>query len=105
MGLWRGLGARFHGMKDVIGSIPDQSTNNPLHINCLIINSIFSLNLLTQMFASHPSKNPANSDVKPQNHLTLYGAMTSTWHLSYLQSAMLKAVKRKEVRLMPDFFI
>jgi hypothetical protein len=29
------LGARFHGMEEVIGSIPIRSTNKPLHINCL----------------------------------------------------------------------
>ena len=30
------LGARFHGMEEVIGSIPIRSTNNPLHTNSLI---------------------------------------------------------------------
>ena len=27
VGLWRSLGARFHGMEEVIGSIPIRSTN------------------------------------------------------------------------------
>jgi hypothetical protein len=27
MGLWRSLGARFHGMEEVVGSIPTRSTN------------------------------------------------------------------------------
>jgi hypothetical protein len=65
----------------------------------------FSLNLFDTNVRVAPSKNPANLRVKPQKHLTLYGAMTSTWHLSYLQSAMLKAVIRKEVRLTPDFHL
>jgi hypothetical protein len=29
------LGARFHGMEEVIGSIPIRSTNNPLKINLI----------------------------------------------------------------------
>ena len=29
VGLWRSLGARFHGMEEVIGSIPIRSTNKP----------------------------------------------------------------------------
>ena len=29
------LGARFHGMEEVTGSIPVRSTNNPLQINRL----------------------------------------------------------------------
>ena len=29
MGLWRSLGARFHGMEEVVGSIPTRSTNIP----------------------------------------------------------------------------
>src|ERR1017187_3325121 len=29
------LGARFHGMEEVTGSIPVRSTNNPLHTNGL----------------------------------------------------------------------
>jgi hypothetical protein len=27
VGLWRSLGARFHGMEEVVGSIPTRSTN------------------------------------------------------------------------------
>ena len=27
VGLWRSLGARFHGMEEVVGSIPTMSTN------------------------------------------------------------------------------
>jgi hypothetical protein len=27
MGLWRSLGARFHGMEEAVGSIPTRSTN------------------------------------------------------------------------------
>jgi hypothetical protein len=30
VGLWRSLGARFHGMEEVIGSIPIRSTKQPL---------------------------------------------------------------------------
>jgi hypothetical protein len=30
VGLWRSLGARFHGMEEVVGSIPTRSTNKPL---------------------------------------------------------------------------
>jgi hypothetical protein len=26
VGLWRSLGARFHGMEEVVGSIPTRST-------------------------------------------------------------------------------
>ena len=42
VGLWRSLGARFHGMEEVVGSIPTRSTNIPfrdiglrhLHFSC-----------------------------------------------------------------------
>ena len=30
VGLWRSLGARFHGMEEVVGSIPTRSTNLPV---------------------------------------------------------------------------
>jgi hypothetical protein len=29
------LGARFHGMEEVVGSIPTRSTNNPFNTNYL----------------------------------------------------------------------
>ena len=32
VGLWRSLGARFHGMEEVIGSIPIRSTNYFKHL-------------------------------------------------------------------------
>ena len=32
VGLWRSLGARFHGMEEVVGSIPTRSTNNVKHL-------------------------------------------------------------------------
>jgi hypothetical protein len=28
VGLWRSLGARFHGMEEVVGSIPTRSTKS-----------------------------------------------------------------------------
>jgi hypothetical protein len=31
VGLWRSLGARFHGMEEVVGSIPTRSTNIPFN--------------------------------------------------------------------------
>jgi hypothetical protein len=40
------LGARFHGMEEVIGSIPIRSTNNPLQINCLAMMPFFIILLL-----------------------------------------------------------
>jgi hypothetical protein len=35
VGLWRSLGARFHGMEEVVGSIPTRSTNIPFKISKL----------------------------------------------------------------------
>jgi hypothetical protein len=32
VGLWRSLGARFHGMEEVVGSIPTRSTNQINHL-------------------------------------------------------------------------
>ena len=32
VGLWRSLGARFHGMEEVVGSIPTRSTKSFLNI-------------------------------------------------------------------------
>ncbi len=32
VGLWRSLGARFHGMEEVVGSIPTRSTNDLKHL-------------------------------------------------------------------------
>src|SRR3954453_8675830 len=33
VGLWRSLGARFHGMEEVVGSIPTRSTNQSNNLN------------------------------------------------------------------------
>src|SRR5216683_4300747 len=33
VGLWRSLGARFHGMEEVVGSIPTRSTNKSITYN------------------------------------------------------------------------
>jgi hypothetical protein len=33
VGLWRSLGARFHGMEEVVGSIPTRSTNQLNHLD------------------------------------------------------------------------
>src|SRR5438445_5140546 len=43
------------------------------------------------------------SHVKPQNHLNRYTAITSIWHFSYLQSAILKQ-DRKKPRANPGAF-
>lgn len=40
--------------------------------------------------ATQPSKTPAISHVKPQNLTTHYQTTTYRWHVSYLQSAILK---------------
>jgi hypothetical protein len=37
VGLWRSLGARFHGMEEVVGSIPTRSTNKPLKMRSLLL--------------------------------------------------------------------
>ena len=34
------LGARFHGMEEVIGSIPIRSTKQPLQLNCLFADEV-----------------------------------------------------------------
>src|SRR5580658_826301 len=42
-----------------------------------------------------PQKTPAFSRVKPQKHLTHCQPTTSTWHVSYVQSAILNRVVRE----------
>ena len=56
VGLWRSLGARFHGMEEVVGSIPTRSTN---HFNNLDRASVHRLSVcvmvcvITRHFAAN----------------------------------------------------
>ena len=43
MGLWRSLGARFHGMEEVVGSIPTRSTKELKRAPALLMQSLLRL--------------------------------------------------------------